>query len=67
MTLQLAEEDRQVIVLALAHLAVDRPGWDDLLQRIASELGGLEMYKEFERMYEDFKRLKLECLDLRRL
>jgi hypothetical protein len=33
--LQIEEEERQVLLLALAHLANERPGWDDMLNRIA--------------------------------
>ena len=33
--LHLDEGERQALLLALGHLAADRPGWDDLLNRIA--------------------------------
>ena len=51
--LQLAEEERQALLLALAHLAIERPGWDDMLNRIAlkidNDLGGRAgMYDEFK-------------------
>lgn len=34
-TLPLDEADRQLVLLALAHLSVERPGWDHALNRIA--------------------------------
>ena len=48
----LNEVQRQVVILALAHLAVERPEWDVLLLRIVSELNGYEMYVEFKRLHE---------------
>lgn len=33
--LPLSEEERQVVMMALAALSVERPGWDDMLNRIA--------------------------------
>ena len=33
--LKLDEGERQVVLLALAHLANERPGWDDMLNRVA--------------------------------
>lgn len=35
MTLELEEGERQALLMALAHLSVERPGWDDMLNRIA--------------------------------
>jgi hypothetical protein len=46
-TFDLEEEERQAILLALAKLLVERPGWDDFLGRIADKLGGLEMLTKF--------------------
>lgn len=34
-TVQLEEEDRQLVILALAKLAIARPGFEDALHRIA--------------------------------
>jgi hypothetical protein len=51
------ESDRQAIVLALAMLSLQRPGWDWMLGGIAEKLGGFiegrELYNEFKRMNED--------------
>lgn len=41
-----------VVVLALAHLAVERPGWDTMLKEIAQKLGDPKLV-----MYEDLKGL----------
>ena len=51
MKLELAEEDRQALILAIAHLAIERPGWDNYLSRIAKDLGdgSLDMYNDFKR------------------
>ena len=35
-------------ILALAHLSVERPGWDDALSRVADKLGGGRMFDEFK-------------------
>ena len=46
----LEEEERQAVLLALAKLAVDRPGWDYMLSQIALKIdnkkedGRPEMY-----------------------
>jgi hypothetical protein len=38
------EGERQAVLLALAELALSRPGWDDMLRRLAEKLNGLEMF-----------------------
>lgn len=48
----LEEEERQILLLAMAHLSVDRPGWDDILNKIATRIdnvrnGRASMYDEF--------------------
>jgi hypothetical protein len=56
--LRIDEGERQMILLALAHLSNERPGWDDALNRIASRIdnedskhpGRAEMYDEFKRL-----------------
>ena len=51
------EEQRLIILMALAHLAVERPGWDDELERIAMQMDnvgpdlGPEMYRAFKRLH----------------
>ena len=55
-TLIISEEDRQMILMELAHLSCERPGWDDALARIAERIdnknadGQLEMFSDFKRM-----------------
>ena len=48
--LELTEDKRQALILAVAHLAIERPGWDDYLSRIAKDLGdeALDMYERFK-------------------
>ena len=50
MKLELTEDKRQALILAVAHLAIERPGWDDYLSRIAKDLGdeALDMYERFK-------------------
>ncbi len=36
--LELGEEDRQLMLLALAKLKHERPGWDDAIERIEERL-----------------------------
>lgn len=50
------ESDRQMIVLALAHLAVERPGWETTLRAMAAERFGAES------MFDDFRKLHKEAL-----
>jgi hypothetical protein len=47
-TIALNEGDRQMILLALAELALSRPGWDDALRRIAEHYRGSEMFEQFK-------------------
>lgn len=47
------ESERQAVLLALAHLAIERPGWDYMLSQIAlkmdNEVGGRpEMFDQFK-------------------
>ncbi len=54
-TLILEEEERQVVLIALAHLSIDRPGWEDALARIARRIdndkdGRPEMYDNFRQV-----------------
>lgn len=56
--IEVDEEQRQLILMALAHLAVERPGWDDALSRIAVLADNVVEGKP--EMYEQFKRLRSE-------
>ena len=51
------EEQRLIILMALAHLAVERPGLDDALERIAMQTDdvgpdlGPAMYRQYKRLH----------------
>ena len=48
--LKLDDRDSQAVVLAMAHLAIERPGWETYLRGIAERLDpGLAMFDEFKR------------------
>jgi hypothetical protein len=47
------ESDRQATLLALATLALHRPGWDYMLGEIAEKLQGRELFTEFKRLNND--------------
>ncbi len=47
MLVDVPEDERQIIILALAHLAVERPGWSHALTCVASRLDGVVMFAEF--------------------
>ncbi|MBY0527332.1 MAG: hypothetical protein K2R98_28305 [Gemmataceae bacterium] len=53
MQIQLTEDERQAMLLALARLAGDRPGWVWYLGGIAERLHGREMYAEFLQIRKD--------------
>ncbi len=44
------EADRQMVLLALAHLSIERPGWVYSHEEIAKKLRGLEMFTEFRNL-----------------
>jgi hypothetical protein len=58
--LPLEEGERQMLVLALAELALSRPGWNDCLQRIAQRVDneGAPMYSELKRLNADRVRVE---------
>jgi hypothetical protein len=49
MTIEITEEERQLILLALASLEKERPGFDYALTEIAKKMG--------ESMYQEFKKI----------
>lgn len=53
MSVEITEEERQAIILALALMALQRPGWDNMCRRIVREkFGGVNgegMFVEFKR------------------
>jgi hypothetical protein len=53
LNITLEEEERQATLLALAILCLQRPGWDDMLGRIADKLHGREMWESFKLLNED--------------
>jgi hypothetical protein len=56
------EGDRQMLLLAIAELALSRPGFDYALGEIAKELRGSEMFAEFKRLNSD--RVKMERIPM---
>jgi hypothetical protein len=46
--LELAEEQRQAMLLAIARLAVERPGYDWMLGEISEKLKGRDLYDKFK-------------------
>lgn len=52
-TVTIEEGDRQAILLAIAELALSRPGWDYMLAKIADSLDGRHMFDEFKRLNAD--------------
>jgi hypothetical protein len=49
----LAEEQRQLVLLAIAKLSLSRPGFDYALREIAQKLHGVTMYESFKAMGPD--------------
>lgn len=65
MILELDEGERQLVLLALAKLSVERSGWDDALNRIALRMDNPENGRA--QMYDDFRKLNLNAQELRNL
>ncbi len=55
LTLPLEEGERQVVLLALARLSVERPGWDYMLNRIARRIDNTEAGRA--KLYDGFREL----------
>lgn len=49
----LEESQRQAVLLAIAHLALEWPGWDWMLGQIAERLGGRELFDKFKVLAEN--------------
>lgn len=47
---ELTEDERQAVVMGIARLAHERPGWLHYLTGIAEKFGGREMFDEFRRL-----------------
>lgn len=54
-TLAVTEAERQVLLLALAKLSIERPGWDHLLSDIAQRIDNRK--NDRPEMYDDFRRM----------
>jgi hypothetical protein len=52
MTVTLTEEQRQAVLLAIAHTAVERPRWYLMLTEIARALDGAELFDRFKELRE---------------
>jgi hypothetical protein len=52
-TVTLDESERRLVLMALAHLAVERPGFDLTLFKIAQQIDNSrpEMYTEFKELH----------------
>jgi hypothetical protein len=50
MTIELTEDQTQATLVALAWLALARPGWDMLLKGIAAKLDGADVYTHLKLM-----------------
>ncbi len=48
MTFDIDEGERQLVVFALAGLAIERPGWDQTLSILADKFAGQEMFDNFK-------------------
>lgn len=57
MTVELEEAERQATVLALAELALTRPGWNQMLSEIADKFAGLDMFEELKVLNADRVRM----------
>jgi hypothetical protein len=56
MTVEIDEAQRQLVILALAILSLDRPGFEFACLEAANEFGRIdaqEMFKEFRRLNAD--------------
>lgn len=60
----LQEEQRQLVLLAVAELALSRPGFDETLGNIADLFFGREMFAEFKRLNADRVKASHDPCDL---
>jgi hypothetical protein len=63
MNFEIEEEQRQMIVLAIAELALSRPGWDWTLGELAELFEAREMFEQFKRTNADRVHVSRETLD----
>jgi len=57
-TFTIPEEDRQLILLALALMSLRRPGFEYAAREAAKRLSGEEMFDSFRRSNEDIETCK---------
>lgn len=50
---QLTEDERQLLLLGIAELALERPGFDYALGELAKRFAGFTMYRDFKRVNAD--------------
>lgn len=50
---QITEGERQLMLLAIAELALERPGFDYALGELAKRFAGFTMYRDFKRIHAD--------------
>lgn len=50
---EIDESERQMIILALAVLSLQRPGWNQCLQDLATKFGDNDEYNRFKTYNED--------------
>lgn len=63
MTLELTESDRQMLLLALAHLSLERPGWDYALNALALQVDNERDGRAL--MYDEFRALAVSAASAR--
>jgi hypothetical protein len=56
-TVTIEEEQRQAILLALAELALERPGWDYMLGELAQVFNTTGNFPDARVVFDDFKRI----------
>lgn len=52
----LLEEERQLVLMALAHLAVARPGWEAALNSISQKMHGADLSQHFLTLAQEDRR-----------
>ena len=57
--LKLDESERQMVLMALAHLAVERPGWEYVLHDIALRIDNAENHRAV--LFDEFRAMHREA------
>jgi len=58
-TLELSEEERQAVILALSRLSIEHPGWDFMLNEIACKMDNVSEKRAV--MYDQFRKLEYDA------